>query len=281
MARKIFNDMTSFQFLQEYLGLIGSVLLLYLIILPFEIIIPIKKEQGWLRRFQNIIYMAGFLLVTLLLIIPVFNFIFPFIINATGGGLLDFSGMMPTGFFGHLIFGILFAFIWDFWQYSIHRLQHSSGFLWETHRFHHSEEYLNSTAQARTHITQYVFYLVLYFPMLLIFGGQTPHFIIAFLMFRVLGIYNHSNIRLNLGPLTPIISGPHWHRIHHSVDPQHRDKNFAAIFPVIDMIGGTYYRPQADEYPETGLTDPERVGYFRDATFLPLLKWREMVRKKS
>jgi sterol desaturase/sphingolipid hydroxylase (fatty acid hydroxylase superfamily) len=214
-------------------------------------------------------------------IVPVFNLIFPFFINFARGGILNFFGLIPGGIFGDIIFGFVFAFIWDFWQYSVHRLQHSSKYLWETHRFHHSEDLLNSSAQARTHIMQSVLYLVLYFPLLLIFGGQSPNFIIAFFMFRFLGVYNHSNIRLNLGFLTPVISGPHWHRIHHSIEPEHQNKNFAAIFPVIDIIGGTYYRPAREEYPETGLTDREKIGYFRDATFLPFLRWWGIVRKKS
>jgi len=31
------------------------------------------------------------------------------------------------------------------------------------------------------------------------------------------------------------------------------DKNFAAFFPVIDILFGTYYRPRRDEYPRTGI----------------------------
>jgi sterol desaturase/sphingolipid hydroxylase (fatty acid hydroxylase superfamily) len=65
--------------------------------------------------------------------------------------------------------------------------------------------------------------------------------------------FNHANIRLRLGPLTPILCGPQYHRIHHSRLPEHQDKNFAALFPVIDMMFGTYHRPSRDEFPPTGL----------------------------
>ncbi len=92
-------------------------------------------------------------------------------------------------------------------------------------------------------------------------------------MFRLWGYFNHANIRLNLGVLTPVISGPQWHRIHHSIRPEHRNRNFATFFPVIDIIFGTYYRPAPDEYPETGLSDGDTVGFLQDVTYEPLRVW--------
>jgi sterol desaturase/sphingolipid hydroxylase (fatty acid hydroxylase superfamily) len=115
--------------------------------------------------------------------------------------------------------------------------------------------------------------MVSYAPMLLIFGGTTPHIVVLFLMFRLWGFVNHANVRVNFGPLTPVIAGPQWHRIHHSVEPDHRDKNFAAFFPFIDRVFGTYHRPGPNEYPATGLAlatpDPQLV----QATIGPFIGW--------
>ncbi|MGH6982521.1 MAG: sterol desaturase family protein, partial [Stellaceae bacterium] len=67
------------------------------------------------------------------------------------------------------------------------------------------------------------------------------------------GFFVHANLRLDLGRLTPVIVGPQYHRIHHSLVPRHFHRNFAVVFPAIDMIFGTYYRPRPGEFPETGL----------------------------
>jgi sterol desaturase/sphingolipid hydroxylase (fatty acid hydroxylase superfamily) len=43
-------------------------------------------------------------------------------------------------------------------------------------------------------------------------------------------------------------------RIHHSIEPRHRDKNFGERLAIWDWMFGTMY-PHSDEYPETGLAD--------------------------
>jgi sterol desaturase/sphingolipid hydroxylase (fatty acid hydroxylase superfamily) len=96
-------------------------------------------------------------------------------------------------------------------------------------------------------------------------------------MFRLWGFVNHANLRLHLGPLTALVSNPQWHRIHHSISIEHRDKNFAAFFPVIDIMFGTYYRPHKHEYPATGVAAASRSGDFVQATAGPFLSFRQMI----
>jgi sterol desaturase/sphingolipid hydroxylase (fatty acid hydroxylase superfamily) len=114
--------------------------------------------------------------------------------------------------------------------------------------------------------------MVSYAPMLLLFGTFAPHVVASVLMFRVWGFVNHANVRVSFGPLTPLIAGPQWHRIHHSIRPEHRDTNFAALFPFIDRLFRTYYHPAADEYPPTGLSS-HRETWMRDATISPFAAW--------
>ncbi|MBK8742853.1 MAG: hypothetical protein IPM02_26780 [Betaproteobacteria bacterium] len=40
------------------------------------------------------------------------------------------------------------------------------------------------------------------------------------------------------------MTSPAAHRIHHSIEQPHRDRNFAALFPVWDVLFGTYVRPR-------------------------------------
>jgi sterol desaturase/sphingolipid hydroxylase (fatty acid hydroxylase superfamily) len=88
----------------------------------------------------------------------------------------------------------------------------------------------------------------------------------------------HMNLRLSLGFLGPIIVGPQHHRVHHSIQPQHIDKNFALFFPVWDIMFGTYYRPEKGEYPATGLTTGETYDNLRTAM---VWSWRALWRKKG
>jgi sterol desaturase/sphingolipid hydroxylase (fatty acid hydroxylase superfamily) len=88
----------------------------------------------------------------------------------------------------------------------------------------------------------------------------------------------HLNVRLPLGPLTPVIAGPQWHRIHHSIEKRHTDKNFASFFPVFDLVFGTYCKPQAGEYPATGLHSGEDLNHPVGATLSPFRDWYRMLR---
>lgn len=59
-----------------------------------------------------------------------------------------------------------------------------------------------------------------------------------------IGLLNHLNVRVGVGRLNWLVSTPQIHRIHHSTQPEHEDKNFAAYFPVCDVLFGTYYPPR-------------------------------------
>jgi sterol desaturase/sphingolipid hydroxylase (fatty acid hydroxylase superfamily) len=64
----------------------------------------------------------------------------------------------------------------------------------------------------------------------------------------------HANVKTNFGLFKYVMVTPQSHRIHHSIDPRHRDKNFGVVFSFWDRMFGTLY-PHYDEYPETGITD--------------------------
>ncbi|MFI4904937.1 MAG: sterol desaturase family protein, partial [Burkholderiales bacterium] len=90
----------------------------------------------------------------------------------------------------------------------------------------------------------------------------------------------HANVRLPLGGLTRVVVGPQAHRIHHSLEDAHADRNFAAVFPLWDILFGTFCAPRAGEYPRTGLHSGERVTSFWQANLLPFAGWRRMWRER-
>ena len=171
------------------------------------------------------------------------------------------------------LMALLYFLVTDFFYYWFHRWQHTT-WLWEQHKFHHSEVSLNVTSTRRVHwLEDPLLILFLGLPMGLLFRfnglalGILTFIEILWLQFI------HLNLRLNLGWLSPVITGPQYHRLHHSFQTEHLDKNFAAFFPLWDIIFGTYYHPRHDEFPATGLTTGETYNNLWEANLLPFRGW--------
>jgi sterol desaturase/sphingolipid hydroxylase (fatty acid hydroxylase superfamily) len=255
-----------------YADILSSVILLSLIFFLLERWVPAQKDQPRTRLLFNLLYYPLVLAWILVLQLP-FGQVHDYLLSLADGGLLPALVGEPGGVAARTVMTLLFVASWDVWQYWGHRWQHSSAFLWETHRLHHDETALNFSGQARHHALHYLYFNILYLPLLFVFGSFSPPAALVFVMFRVWGFVNHANIRVDFRRLTVVVAGPQWHRIHHSIVPAHRDRNFATFFPVIDKVFGTYYRPARDEYPETGING-NVVGSVRAATVAPLLEWK-------
>jgi sterol desaturase/sphingolipid hydroxylase (fatty acid hydroxylase superfamily) len=148
--------------------------------------------------------------------------------------------------------------IHDLWFYWAHRIEHKVPFLWEFHKLHHSDELLNASTFGRDHFLQAVwigffpaFTLGLIFDLSVVQSGEAALYSTLFI--TLLSMLYHSAIRLRLPWLNHIVVTPQVHRIHHSTEARHYDRNFADVFPVFDLLFGTYHRPGRDEFPTTGL----------------------------
>jgi sterol desaturase/sphingolipid hydroxylase (fatty acid hydroxylase superfamily) len=149
-------------------------------------------------------------------------------------------------------------FIHDFWFYWSHRIEHKVPFLWAFHKLHHSDELMNTSTWARDHFLQDVwrsFFSVFTLGMIVDLdfaeAGQAALYSTIFL--SALSLFYHSAIRVQLPWLDRILVTPQVHRIHHSIDPEHHNKNFADGLPIFDIVFGTYYQPKKEEFPATGL----------------------------
>lgn len=178
------------------------------------------------------------------------------------------------------------AFAWlalrDFFYYWFHRLQHASRWLWAEHAVHHSDEHMNITTSSRHHWLEVPLTIIcVNVPLLLLFRPPIFTLGIAGAMLGMTEFSNHMNFRFGLGRFSWIIATPQGHRIHHSKIEQHLDKNFAAFFPLWDVLFATYHAPNKDEYPPTGLSSGERVTTIRQALLLPFTTWRKMLFNRS
>jgi sterol desaturase/sphingolipid hydroxylase (fatty acid hydroxylase superfamily) len=70
----------------------------------------------------------------------------------------------------------------------------------------------------------------------------------------------HANLGWTLGPLRYVVVTPTYHRWHHTYEEEAVDKNFADLFPLCDLLFGTFYLPKAatpSRFGLRGVTVPE------------------------
>ena len=120
---------------------------------------------------------------------------------------------------------------------------------------------------------------MVFLPLGMVFDIQPPNITWLWNVLLLWGYVIHLNLRIPFGPLTPVIAGPQLHRLHHSIEPGHTDVNFAAFFPIWDLLFGTYVRPKSGEWPATGTHDRADLNRFDRALFSPFSDWWRMLRR--
>jgi sterol desaturase/sphingolipid hydroxylase (fatty acid hydroxylase superfamily) len=83
-------------------------------------------------------------------------------------------------------------------------------------------------------------------------------------------VFLHSPTTISFGALRVILADNRFHRIHHSLERQHFDKNFSNIFSFWDRLFGTAYFPQKGEWPAVGLAEIAQPANVREWFDLPL-----------
>ena len=127
----------------------------------------------------------------------------------------------------------------DLGYYAYHRASHRINFFWATHVVHHqSEEYNLGTALRQswfTGLTSWVFYA----PLALI-GFSPLMFMISHTANTLYQFWIHTRLVGKLGAFETVFNTPSHHRVHHGIDPEYIDKNYAGIFIIWDKLFGTF-----------------------------------------
>jgi len=164
--------------------------------------------------------------------------------------------------------------IFDFFYYWYHRLQHQSSLFWQQHKLHHADPALNVTSATFHHWLEGPLRTIfISIPMSFVIKLSPEDLAIIGVVLTLWAGLKHANVRVPLGLLTPIVVGPQLHRLHHSIEPQHRDRNFAAFFPIYDVVFGSYCGPQPSEWPATGLPNGEWPKSVAEANLWPFVAW--------
>lgn len=174
---------------------------------------------------------------------------------------------------------VVYLLVFDFFYYWFHRLQHTSTLLWAQHRLHHTETHLNVTTTNRHHWLEEPFRVVfIALPMSVLFDVPPVTAGMVAGLFKRWAYVIHMNFRLSLGPFSRVLAGPQLHRIHHSREAIHQDRNFAAFYPLWDILFGTYHHPGRDEYPLPGIPGERREPSVTEANLLPFREYTARLR---
>ena len=143
------------------------------------------------------------------------------------------------------------AIVNDFFFYWSHRVQHR--WLWRYHAVHHSIRELNAV-NSYHHASEAMISLLLYtIPTSLIVSDVGPALPYISLALWLHIVWIHSPTRAHFGPLRALFVDNRYHRIHHSLEERHFDRNFGAFTTLWDRLFGTAYFPARDQWPDVGL----------------------------
>lgn len=195
-------------------------------------------------------------------------------VMVTGGAepgelVTAFSSRSPIGAQPIWLQAVEVMLLAEFLGYWLHRAFHMGGW-WRFHAIHHSPTRLSWLSALRLHpVNDLLGGLLRVMPLFLlgfrldVLAGYLPGT-------AIYGLLLHANVRWDFGWLRHVIATPAFHRWHHAADAEGRDKNFAGLLPVFDLIFGTFYMP--GRAPQRcGVDDPVPEGVLGQM----LYPWRE------
>ena len=138
---------------------------------------------------------------------------------------------------------LLFLLLADLLAYWMHRAMHGR-WLWRVHAVHHSSTEVDWLSSVRVHPLNDVLVRVAQaVPIVLL--GFDPLLIAAYVpLLAFYAILVHANVPWDFGPLRWVLASPHFHRWHHAAEEDGMNRNFAGLFPFIDLAFGTLHLPR-------------------------------------
>lgn len=249
---------------------------------------PRKSAEKWLLHFQIMLANYAAEIPMGILAVSVASALVNFL--GLNLGIIDLrlsdgsSLAIPSVIGAFLISGL----VADFFFYWYHRSLHKSVLLWQHHKMHHMDPEFDALTGPRQNWLE-SFFIVFFIavPMAVLFKFDTIDPLTAGLingtiigLLRAIVFINHSNLRMQFGKASVLITSSQTHRIHHSYLPQHLDKNFVAFFPIWDILFGTYYHPARDEFPLTGVEGEKEIQSVWEAQIFALREWWKIFRSR-
>ncbi len=130
-------------------------------------------------------------------------------------------------------------FVDDLAYYIFHRVSHESRLFWNFHVVHHSSEQYNLSVAVRQSWFSGLLHWVFYAPVMLL--GFAPWMFVLMHGFNLIyQFWVHTKLVHRLGPLEYVLNTPSHHRVHHGVNDDYLDKNYAGVLIIWDRLFGSF-----------------------------------------
>lgn len=176
-------------------------------------------------------------------------------------------------YFWYLILWLAMDLVGYWW----HRMVHGVPWLWEFHRIHHSETMITPLTNYRFHFVDLALRSTLQMLPALILGVPVGVWLAAAWFEIAIDSLAHADLDWSYGPIGWFLINPAFHRIHHSREPRHFDRNFSLSFSVWDRIFGTAYAG-GDAPAVYGIDGPMPRSFFRQFYFPFVVLVHKLVR---
>jgi alkylglycerol monooxygenase len=148
---------------------------------------------------------------------------------------------------------VLLFFVDDFIYYWFHRISHESRFFWNFHVVHHSSSHFNLSVAGRQSWFSGIAHWIFYAPIMLM-GFAPWMFALMHGLNLIYQFWIHTKLIKQLGWLELVLNTPSHHRVHHGVNEQYLDKNYAGVLIIWDKLFGSFI-PETEE-PRYGIIKP-------------------------
>jgi sterol desaturase/sphingolipid hydroxylase (fatty acid hydroxylase superfamily) len=162
----------------------------------------------------------------------------------------------------------------EFFDYWAHRALHRVSWLWPLHATHHSAPRLYWLNTTRSHPVEMAFRGVLNLLPIGIAGAGPEIVALSGITNMIVGLFQHSNIDIRLGPLNYVFSALPVHRWHHSRRRWEADHNYGNSFIFWDLVFGTWYMPRDREVGELGIEGLDAFPRTYPAQLISPLRWK-------
>ena len=222
------------------------------LILLLELLFPFNPKQPLISKglLQDAIWYILLTPLSLLILYPVVAFFRSLFTEYLGFFALEKAAAWPA--YVQIIAAMMLA---EFFLWFNHFARHKIRTLWFFHAVHHSQRELNIFTDDRAHIVDLTIGSLLSFIPFFIFNVSTLNAVLVIGLYKPIhNRFIHANVKINLGWLGWLLTSPQFHRVHHSSEPEHADKNFGVYLSVYDYLFGTACRSRTI-YPQTGIND--------------------------
>ena len=141
----------------------------------------------------------------------------------------------------------------DFFYYIFHRVSHESRLFWNFHVVHHSSEHYNLSVAVRQSWFSGILHWIFYIPIMLL--GFAPWMFLMMHGFNLIyQFWIHTKFIDKMGWFEYVFNTPSHHRVHHGVNEQYLDKNYAGVLIIWDRMFKSFV--VETETPRYGIITP-------------------------